>query len=107
MRWMLAVVAALSAACSGGSDDSEVDAMYAAPLLGARCDAATNCGERATCEAGVCTIACDSSNDCPQFAVCTDGPGAVRGCFWFCNSPDDCPTTTPTCSGTGFGHCEE
>jgi hypothetical protein len=112
-----ALALGLVAACSDGAANDRVEDVgdFVRPELGAdcgcpgggtTCDLAA-CGDRAACVEGTCTITCDTSADCPQSAVCTDGPGGVRGCFWFCSDAGDCPTTTPVCTGSGFGYCEE
>lgn len=113
MRLMVVVACVFLVACSGGSDDVGTDARFEAPALGVDCSCPGGgdceleaCGDRAACTGGTCTIECETSADCPQFAVCTTGANGVHGCFWFCNDAEDCPTTAPTCTGSGFGFCE-
>jgi hypothetical protein len=111
----LLIMIVLIASCSGGAPaELAPDAGYSAPALGASCECPEGasceleaCGDRAYCGSGLCTIECESSADCPTFAMCTEGSNGVRGCYYGCHVDAHCPTTTPTCVGVGFGHCEE
>lgn len=116
MSKIAALALVLVAGCFEASERLPPESeQYLAAQLGAECGCPGGgdtcelaaCGDRAYCGSRRCTIECDTAADCPMFAFCTEGSNGVRGCYYGCQVDEQCPTTTPTCVGSGFGHCEE